>query len=88
MSVNFTLGEGCVSSFTNYPLKPWLTEWNGYETRQTPLLYVFVDLTVSMFNTTPNILILLTNKHIPLIYSLTINLPTENKGLCTVINLA
>ena len=23
-----------------------LIEWNGYETRETPLLYVFVDLTV------------------------------------------
>ena len=23
-----------------------LIEWNGYETRQTPLLYVFVDLKV------------------------------------------
>ena len=21
-----------------YPLKPWLIEWNGCETRQTPLL--------------------------------------------------
>ena len=87
MSVNVSLGEGWVGSFTNYPLKPWLIEWNGYETCQTPLLYVFVDLTVSMFNTTPNILILLTNKQVPLIYSLTINLPTENKGLCTVINV-
>ena len=26
--------------------KPWLLDWNGYETRQSPLLYVFVDLTV------------------------------------------
>ena len=26
--------------------KPELIEWNGYETRQTPLLYVFVDLKV------------------------------------------
>ena len=25
---------------------PQLIEWNGYETRQTPLLYVFVDLKV------------------------------------------
>jgi len=40
-----------------------------------------------MFNTTPNILILLTNKHVPLIYSVTINLPTENKGLYMVINV-
>ena len=24
----------------------FLIEWNGYETRQTPLLYVFVDLKV------------------------------------------
>ena len=23
-----------------------VNEWNGYETRQTPLLYVFVDLKV------------------------------------------
>ena len=27
-------------------IKPQLIEWNGYETRQTPLLYVFVDLKV------------------------------------------
>ena len=27
-------------------MPPWLIEWNGYETRQTPLLYVFVDLKV------------------------------------------
>ena len=26
--------------------KPYLIEWNGYEIRQTPLLYVFVDLKV------------------------------------------
>ena len=29
-----------------FPLKTQLIEWNGYETRQTPLLYVFVDLKV------------------------------------------
>ena len=29
-----------------YLLNPQLIEWNGYETRQTPLLYVFVDLKV------------------------------------------
>ena len=27
-------------------VSPTLIEWNGYETRQTPLLYVFVDLKV------------------------------------------
>ena len=27
-------------------IKAQLIEWNGYETRQTPLLYVFVDLKV------------------------------------------
>ena len=27
-------------------VQSWLIEWNGYETRQTPLLYVFVDLKV------------------------------------------
>ena len=27
-------------------ISPSLIEWNGYETRQTPLLYVFVDLKV------------------------------------------
>ena len=27
-------------------IKPQLTDWNGYETLQTPLLYVFVNLMV------------------------------------------
>ena len=31
---------------TDYSPQPQLIEWNGYETRQTPLLYVFVDLKV------------------------------------------
>ena len=30
----------------NFCKRPQLIEWNGYETRQTPLLYVFVDLKV------------------------------------------
>ena len=32
-----------------FSVKPQLIEWNGYETRQTPLLYVFVDLKVHNF---------------------------------------
>ena len=29
-----------------FSVKTQLIEWNGYETHQTPLLYVFVDLKV------------------------------------------
>ena len=31
---------------SEYSMPTQLIEWNGYETRQTPLLYVFVDLKV------------------------------------------
>ena len=57
-------------------------EWNGYETRQTPLLYVFVDLKVH--NVQKN------SYHFDCIDQLKRcinlfgnNLPTEDKGLCT-----
>ena len=33
------------STMSNIPFVD-VNEWNGYETRQTPLLYVFVDLKV------------------------------------------
>ena len=38
--------EDCEDETSDGELKPQLIEWNGYETRQTPLLYVFVDLKV------------------------------------------
>ena len=53
-------------------MEPQLIEWNGYETRQTPLLYVFVDLKVHNVQRIPIILIVLTNKNVALIYSVTI----------------
>ena len=38
----------CAMLIRGRPLNVWakLIEWNGYETHQTPLLYVFVDLKV------------------------------------------
>ena len=58
--------------FTDFKVlsKSLLIEWNGYETRQTPLLYVFVDLKVH--NVQKYHFIVLTNKNVALIYSVTI----------------
>ena len=44
----------------------YLIEWNSDETRQTPLRHVFVDLAVHNAHSIPSILILLTNKNVPI----------------------
>ena len=47
--------------------------WNGYDTRQTPLLYVFVGLTVhNVQKNSYHFDCILTNKNVALIYSVTI----------------
>ena len=65
-------------------IKPWLTDWNGYETCQTPLLYVFVNLMVHNVQEHSQHFILLTNRNVALIYSVSI-CQTEHKELCTFI---
>ena len=54
----------------------YLFKWSGYETCQTPLVYVFVSIVwtwlCKTFNSIPINLNLLTNRNISLIYSVTI----------------
>jgi len=59
-SSNWALYVGKIS------FKLYLIEWNSDETRQTPLCHVFVDLAVNDAHSIPSILILLTNKNVPI----------------------